>query len=243
MDKVYNIAVVEDSDESYGVLREYFASYSVEIRSKFYVTRFTSGEVFLKNYSNYSFDIVFMDIDLPRMNGMDVSKLLRKNDKKIVIVFVTSLAQYAVAGYEVNALDFIVKPFSYSHFKIKMRRVLNRLKSRREIRFWINVTGSGKKALNSGDLKYVEVMKHNVIYHTLEGDFNTTGTMIKAQELLKNAPFCLCNRCYLVNLKYVTEVKNFQVKVGDDILQISHLKRGEFIDKLNEFIAGGLDDD
>ena len=67
----------------------------------------------------------------------------------------------------------------------------------------------------------------------------TLGSMIKAQEQLKEASFALCNRCYLVNLKYVTEVRQFEVSVGGETLQISHLKRNEFLEELNHYISGG----
>ena len=239
MNKLYNIAVVDDNDESFETLCGYFDMFSKENNRNFQVTRFKNGEKFLHSYTKKDFDIVLMDIDLPGMNGMDTVKKLREIDQDVTVVFVTSLAQYAVAGYEVNAFDFIVKPFTYYHFSVKMRRVINRFEGKRDVRFWINVTGSGKKEINSATLKYVEVMKHNVIYHTEEGDFVTLGSMLKAQEQLKEASFALCNRCYLLNLKYVTGVHLFEVIVGGETLQISHLKRNEFLEELNHYISGG----
>lgn len=242
MNEIYNIAIVEDNDESYEVFREHFARLAKEIGRNFHVKRFVNAEKFLKTYGDFSYDVIFMDIELPKMNGMEAAKHLRMIDKDVVLVFVTNLAQYAIKGYEVNAFDFVVKPFTYYQFKIKMRRILNRFNYRKNIKVWINVTGFGKKSLSSDDIFYVEVMKHNLIYHTKEGVFTTNGTMIKAQESLKNACFSLCNRCYLVNLKYVTEVRKFQLVCGGDVLQISHLKRNDFLSKLTEFVSGGQQD-
>ena len=239
MEKLYKIAVVEDNSESFEILYGYFDKFSKEFNSNFRVTRFSDGEKFLQSYKKKDFDIILMDIDLPGLNGMETVKKLRELDQDVTVVFVTNLAQYAVAGYEVNAFDFIVKPFTYYHFSVKMRRVINRFEGKRDIRFWINVTGSGRKEINSAKLKYVEVVKHKVIYHTEEGDFVTLGSMLKAQEQLKEASFALCNRCYLVNLKYVTGVHLFEVIVGGEALQISHLKRNEFLAELNHYISGG----
>lgn len=239
MEKFYNIAVVEDDGKWIETLREFFAVFSKNENLNCNIKVFTSGEDFLNCYKGEQFEMVFMDIDLPGLNGMQTAKKLRELDGNIAIIFVTNLAQYAVEGYEVNAFDFIVKPFTYYNFSIKLRRLINRIERKRDVHFWIKVVGGERKEINSANLKYVEVIKHNVIYHTVEGNFTVLGSMTGAVEQLKDAAFALCNRCYLVNLKYVTGIHQYDVTVGREKLQISHLKRQEFLEKLNKYIAGG----
>ena len=77
MNKLYNIAVVEDNDESFETLCSYFGMFSKENNRNFQVTRFKNGEKFLHSYTKKVFDIVLMDIDLPGMNGMETVKKLR----------------------------------------------------------------------------------------------------------------------------------------------------------------------
>ncbi len=239
MEKIYNIAVIEDNSEWIKTLREFFVVFSKNENFNCNVKVFTSGEDFLSCYKSEQFEMVFMDIDLPGLNGMQTAKKLRELDADIAVIFVTNLAQYAVEGYEVNAFDFIVKPFTYYHFSVKLRRLINRFERKRDVRFWIKVIGGERKEINSASLKYVEVIKHNVIYHTEEGNFAALGTMLGAVEQLKGAAFALCNRCYLVNLKYVTGIHQYDVVVAGEKLQMSHLKRNSFLEELNKYISGG----
>ena len=82
---------------------------------------------------------------------------------------------------------------------------------------------------------YVEVSNHDLIYHTLEGNINGHGSMKLIKEQFENNDFSLCNQSYLVNLKYIKEVHNNEVKVGNDWLIISRPKKKEFLKKVNEF--------
>jgi len=239
MGNFYNIAVIEDNSEWIKTLHEFFGVFSKEGNVNFDLKFFTSGEEFLNCYKDKQFEIVLMDIDLPGLNGMQTAKKLRELDQEVAVIFVTNLAQYAVEGYEVNAFDFIVKPFTYYQFSVKLRRLLNRFEIKRDVKFWIKVVGGERKEINSATLKYVEVIKHNVIYHTEEGNFTALGSMLNAMEQLKGTAFALCNRCYFVNLKYVTGIHQYDVIVGGERLQVSHLKRNSFLEELNKYISGG----
>ena len=239
MDGIFNVAVVEDSPEWTKTLHEFFGVFTKNEGVDFSVRFFASGEDFLGDYNEGQYQIVLMDIELPGLNGMQTAKKLREIDKEVSLIFVTNLAQYAVEGYEVDAFDFIVKPFTYYHFSVKISRLLKRLEIKRDVKFWIKVIGGERKEINSANLKYVEVIRHSLIYHTTEGNFTVLGTMTNAVEQLKGAAFELCNRCYLINLKYVTGIRQYDVVVGGEILQMSHLKRNGFLDALNKYISGG----
>ncbi len=237
MGEIIKAAVVEDDADTRKKLCAYFDDVTAECGVRFDVDDFSSGESFLA--CDEKFDIVLMDIELPGENGMETVRALRERDRTAIVMFVTNMAQFAVKGYEVEAFDFIVKPVSYYIFSVKLKRALERLGAKREKDIWINVTGLGKKKISTAELKYVEVMGHKITYHALDGDYSVSGSIGKAQDELKGLPFELCNRCYLVNLKYVTEVRQFQAVVGGDVLQISHLKRNEFLKKLNLYLSGG----
>lgn len=233
-----NVAIVEDDLNAFEVLKNYLDRYSKETGEIFSINHYSTAINFLHNYSS-NCDIVFMDIELPGLNGMDAAKKLRAVDKSVTLIFVTNMAQFAVKGYEVDALDFVVKPVSYFNFSTKLKKALDRIQTNADIEIIVN-TKSGMVRIKSNDLMYVEVYHHDLIFHTKNGKYEGYGTLKKIEEMLAKAPFSRCNSCYLVNLKYVIAIKGFIAVVGDEELQISHPRKKEFVKDLNDYIGGGL---
>lgn len=157
---------------------------------------------------------------------------------KDTVIFVTNMSQYAVKGYEVRAFDFIVKPVSYSNFSIKLAGAVSVIRQRTGKDLWIS-NKEGKTCIRSSRVKYIEVNQHVLVFHTLDGDYTQSGTLSNIQDELAGEPFSLCNRCYLVNLRYVTAVKQFDVYLGTQKLQISRPKRTGFLRDLNNYLAKG----
>ncbi len=94
------IALVEDDNCEADVLTKYLNRYGQDKQVKLEITRYGSAEEFLKAYKNAYFSIVFMDIDLPGIRGLDAARALRRQDDCVTIIFVTKMAQYAQKGYE-----------------------------------------------------------------------------------------------------------------------------------------------
>ena len=126
-----NIALVEDEPEAADVLAAFIARYADEKGLELAVTRFGNAMDFEMTHQH--FDLVFMDIQMPGINGMEAAQLMRTYDSETPIIFVTNLAQYAVKGYEVDALDFIVKPVTYFNFRMRMDKAMRRI--RRNVSF------------------------------------------------------------------------------------------------------------
>lgn len=230
-----NIAIVEDEINVAKQIEKYLNGFvdenGIAISSKIY----NDADSFLNDYKN-NFDLVFMDIELPGTNGFDASVKLREMDKNVMIVFVTNLMQYAVKGYFVNAFDFIVKPFNYEDFAIKLKRIFKSLLSNQNKKVIINYRG-GKKVVSIFDIVYVEVSKHVLAYHLRKENVVTSGTLKKVIEEINDSNFALCNQCYLVNLRFVKEISDNTVVVGDDSLQISAPKRKEFCKALTKYLC------
>lgn len=233
-----SIAVIEDENVIRQDIIKYLKMYMEENDYSYQVKDFPSAESFFFSQVN-SYDIILMDINLPGLNGYEAAKQLREKNNSSVIVFVTSLAQYAIKGYEVNALDFMIKPINYYSFSLKMRRAVNEIK--RNIEETVVIKSKTQvNIIKIRDIYYVEVSSHTVIYHTKTGNYLTTGTMKKIEENLIPYHFALCNQCYLVNLRYVVSVEGMKVQVENDELSISRPKRKDFMHSLNEYIAGHL---
>lgn len=228
------IAIVEDSKEQAALLESHIKRYAGEHRLAVSVSVFYNVITFLEKYTA-KYSIVYMDIMMPMMNGMDASKLLREKDDKVVLIFVTSMRQYAIQGYEVAAADFIVKPVKYPEFALKFTRVLSRLELEQSADIFVK-TESSFVRLAPSDIIYVEVKGHYCIYHTKTGEYRQYQTMKSAETALSGEDFARCNNFLLVNLAWVDKVDGMTITVNGEELQMSHPRRKAFTEAFSRFM-------
>lgn len=230
---MYRIAIVDDDTLVRSQLRSYFESYQEKTGQQFQLQEYAFAELFLTNYRPV-FDLVLMDIDMPGMDGLDAAKRMRALDEKAVLLFVTNLAQYAIRGYEVAATDFVVKPVDYQKFEHKLKRALNYVPTRRRPTLLLK-TENGTATVEIDDVQYVEVMGHNVFYHTAKEVYRIRGSLRQAQEEMDDPRFFVCDKCYLVNLGYVEAVGGGTVTVAGDRINVSRARKKALMDALAAF--------
>lgn len=227
---MYSIAIVDDEDVHIKNLSGYIERFFRENGGEYTISVFNDGDELLKGYSA-AYDIVFLDIEMERVNGMKAARIIRKTDEDTAIIFVTHMARFAIKGYEVNALDFIVKPVDYYSFVLKMKKAIkyvgNNLNRTIELRI-----GDAVYSISERDIYYVESIEHNVIFHTAVGEFKLYGTLKAFSEKLSKSVFVMCNRCYIVNMKYVESVSGNIAVVHGCELVISRYKKAEFMQAL-----------
>nr|WP_296957699.1 LytTR family DNA-binding domain-containing protein [uncultured Mediterraneibacter sp.] len=228
------IAVVEDDKTYAAQLKEYLARYGTETNHKINVTLFPDGEDIVTEYSA-DFDIILMDVEMTFMDGMTAAEKIREKDSEVVIIFITNMPQYAIQGYRVDALDYVLKPISYFAFSQRIDRALTRVK-KKETNYIAVAQKGGKKKLDVDKICYVEVRDHDLIYHSTDGDVVTKGSMKEAEDALDETKFFRCNRCYLVNLEYVEDFHGSDVTVASDVIQVSRARKKAFLDALNDYM-------
>lgn len=128
---------------------------------------------------------------MPGSDGLTAAREIRNRDDAVAIIFITNMAQYAIHGYEVNAIDFMIKPVGYFNFAQKLGKAMRFLQ--RRCQRTVLLTGEdGVIRLAASDIRYVEKDRDNLIYHTRQGTFRKRGTMKAEKELLQGLPFEEC---------------------------------------------------
>lgn len=152
---MYHIAIVEDEREFSMQLQEYLLQYGNENDMIYEVSVFQDGAEILEDYKK-EYDAIFLDIEMPKVNGMETAERIREMDEDVVLMFITNMAQYALFGYSVGALDFVMKPINYYTFSMKLRRVMKRVQSREEKTIVLSLA-DGMKKLETRQIYFIEV--------------------------------------------------------------------------------------
>lgn len=231
-----NIAIVEDEDRAAQALMAHIKQYEAQTGQSFQIFRFTNGADFLQDYRAV-YAVVFLDVQMPRMNGLETALQLRRCDKNVSIVFITNLVQYALKGYEVDAVSYLIKPVSYYDFSMKFKKALDIYLLNEDRSFTVNTPG-GLCRISTDKLMYVEIMNHRLFYHLIDDVIEMTGVLSGVEQQLRRFGFLRCNKCYLVNPKFIVKVKGSTVQVGDNLLQISRPRRAAFLAELANWYAG-----
>lgn len=227
------IAIVEDEALYAEQLKSYLKRYEEEQGQTFSIRIFSDGDEIVHKYRS-DFDIILMDVEMKFMDGMTAAEEIRRVDTEVVIIFITNMAQYAIRGYAVDALDYVLKPVSYFAFSERLKRAIERMRRRESKCIMVNIKG-GTVRLNIANIFYVDSEGHTLILHTILGNYETTGTMREMEEKLRDMNFCRGNKGYLINLQHVDGVQDGCALVRGEKLLLSRAKRKEFMEALTEY--------
>lgn len=230
------VAIIDDSKQDATRLEGYLTRFQTENSVSVSAAHYSDARAFLSDY-HYNWDLVIMDIDMPGINGVEAARLLRKNDTNVVLMFVTNMPQYALCGYEVEAVDYVLKPVAYQDFALKLCKARRYIQRNQDDKLTLHTTG-GEVQLSLREVFYVESMLHYLLYHTDRQDYKTRGTMSEAEKQLRPHQFVRCNTSYLVNLRHVEAIERDDVLVAGTRLKISRGKRREFLDGFTRFLGG-----
>lgn len=229
------IAIVEDEDSYADQLKEYIARYQEESDHSFRIIRFTDGDEIVEKYTG-KYDIILMDIQMRFMNGMSAAEKIRKLDSEVIIMFITNMTNYVLRGYEVDAMDYVLKPVSYFAFSKKLERAVGKLLNKAGHPVTIN-TSEGLMRLDASIIYYIESDGHNLVYHTRTREIRERARIQDAEEKLAPFGFFRCNKGYLVNLKYVDGVRDGCCIINGEQLIVSRARRNDFMTALTRYMG------
>jgi DNA-binding LytR/AlgR family response regulator len=232
--KILRIAIVEDEVQMQALLKQYILKYFESREEKCRISIFSDGEEILDSYTA-DYDVIFLDIQMEFMNGMKAAEAIRRLDENVYLIFVTNLSNYAIKGYAVNALDFVLKPVNYYILQHLMERVEKLLANReKKASFCLRTAawpGSTYRKSTISRRKVLNVYTETGVYHIRE-------TMKNMETTLANDHFFHCNSCYLINLAYVSQIKRNIVVIAGHELAISRPRHKAFLEALTEYVGG-----
>ena len=233
-----HLAIVDDDEKSRKKISDYAERYQEEFQEKIKITTFCVGADIAEDYKA-EYDIIILDIQMRFMDGMRAAEMIRTMDSEVILIFITNMAQYALKGYEVQAMNYLLKPVTYFAFSQELQKAIGYIKERKKKYFFIRIE-NGTLRLDAENILYLESKKHQIIIHTMKESYSTRDSMKNLEQTLSMYHFVRCNNCYLVNLAYVEGVVQNNVVVAGDELQISRPRKKLFMDALADYVGGSL---
>ena len=211
-----NIAICEDEEIYQQMLLEKLKKYQEKFHGKLKIEWFKSGEELLEiyRYSSHRFDVLFLDIKLEGLSGMEVAKKIRKMDQQVELVFLTSLMEYAIEGYQVNALRYLLKPIQQA----QLNDLLNLIITKRKEEVLTISTKFGQKKIVLKEIAYIESKQRKLYFHCNQEVDKMYGKIGEFAITLANNNFVRPHQSYLVQLEFVKELKKDHLILEDGSL-------------------------
>lgn len=232
-----NIAVVDDNLNDRKMILDYLSQFFNESGVDYTTSTFEDGVSFLKDYS-FSYDFIIFDIDMPQMSGIDTAKELRKKDSNVTIMFVTNMPQYALEGYSVEAVDYVLKPLSYPDFRLKMKKATRYILRNSVKKVTINTTEEGLITVDSSDIYYVESKLHYIYYHTKKGIYKMRAKLTEVEDILRPYHFARSGGSFLINLAYLEKIDGNEIVIAGETLPLSRRMKASLMSAFTKYIGG-----
>lgn len=237
------VGLCDDIMEYNKKIADYIEQYGKENHIEVKTTSYISGAQLLLNYQERKFDIIFLDVSMPGMNGFETAEKIRGIDQEVSIVFCT--AYYTISnaskGFEVEAEDFLAKPLLYKKIQKVLDKVYKKKLLKAEEKLFLKCQ-DGLITIQLSDIIYIETRNKVLLLHTLDGEIEINQKIGELEKRLSNKLFYRCHNSYMVNFDYVEGIQRESVLVKDEthrikIIPISKYRKEEFLKALAGYMG------
>ena len=216
------IAICEDNMEHAEILAGMVNRWAKKENIQVVIGRYQSAEQFLfcmKDEPPY--DLVFLDIQMSKINGLQLARMIREEDRLIFLVFTTALKKYAPKGYEVSAFRYLIKPLQEDEVFQALSAASQMLEVRKKEAIIVTQSDKSRRVFMD-DIYYIEVDNHHIILHLRDETIRFKAKLKELETQFKEPQFCKCHRSYIVNMKYAGRISREGVEIdGKKTLPIS----------------------
>lgn len=202
------------------------------------IFEFKSGEELIANYPQ-KLDILFLDIQMDKINGMDTARKIRTFDNNVEIIFITGIWDYVQEGYEVRAYRYIIKPIDFNSFETQINLCIKEIENQKRP----SIVSTYKREVNKieiGSILYIETDNRNTLIHTSQKSYRSNMGISKLEKHLEGSIFFRCHNSFLINLEYINKIGQDSVFLGEYEIQVSRHKMKELKIQFTSFLGDKL---
>lgn len=231
-----HIAVCDDEAYILSQLEELLKELEAECEDKFAIDCFSSAEELLRRPSN-AYDVLLLDISMGDITGMEAAHRIREKNENATILFITSMIQYALEGYEVHAFAFLPKPVEKEKYKAVLKKAISW-----HVRQFGNTIiikcGAEINCIASGNINYIEVMNHRLRVATEHGEAISYTPLHKLEEQIPAGSFYRCHKSYIVRLGAIQQILSDSVVMKDgSVIPLSKHRKNDFLAAFSRYAA------
>ncbi|MCC8102910.1 MAG: LytTR family DNA-binding domain-containing protein [Clostridiales bacterium] len=230
------IAIVEDTQTDRDMIREISLAFFLRYQETVQFYEYRDGSEILAHYPT-GIDVLLMDIDMPKINGLEAAREIHKIAPDVDLIFITNLIQCALDGYSVSAMDFVVKPVTEASLGQSLSRAYRRFQQRQGKHIEV-LCRKNKIVLNTNQILYIETQRHNALIHTtIDGTILASESISALESRLQGQHFYRCHTSFLVNLNEVDRIGLTDLVVDGILIPVSRHRRKGLLDKMAAFMG------
>lgn len=214
MADIINIAIVEDEKIQVELLEKYVKDWSCDKGISVKIETFDNAESFDFSWSmDKKYHMILLDIQMSGQNGIGLARKIRKEDEDINIIFITAITDYISEGYDVSAINYLIKPIKEQKLHECLDKAISKIPKDEKV-ILIDVDG-GKQRIIQNDIVFIEAFAHSIDINTLNEKYTTRKSISTIEKELDENVFVRCHRSYIVGVRYIKRIKNNEMELDN----------------------------
>ncbi|MGL5378779.1 LytR/AlgR family response regulator transcription factor [Clostridium sp.] len=232
---MFKIAICDDEIIHHNLLKDFINMWANKFQNEIKISCYQSAEEFLFYWKEEEeFNLIILDIEMRQMSGTELARHIRSRDKDIDIVFFTAHSEFAFEGYEVKAMNYLLKPINYKKLEKVINKSYEKYKNSKKSEEYLSVK-MNKEVIEIplSEVRYFIMFSHYLDIVTEKETIKWKKRISDLEEEIINPKFIRCHRSYIVNMEYVKIVQKNKIILEDNtIIPISNTR----LDKVKEYI-------